>query len=91
MSLFGLKEKKEIERLKKLLTPEHYTLGDINQEIEAKRKILDELEKLVEEIAPTAEFKRTILAEQYRQSLSIDHLEDVVMVNDIDDLEDDLI
>lgn len=33
---------------------------------------LDELETLVSEIAPTAEFKRTMLAEQYRQSLSID-------------------
>ena len=33
---------------------------------------LDELEAMVSEIAPTAEFKRTMLAEQYRQSLSID-------------------
>lgn len=43
---------------------------------------LDELEDLVESIAPTAEFRRTMMAEQYRQSLSIDH---VVAV----DLEDD--
>ena len=35
---------------------------------------LDDLEKLVGEIAPTAEFKRTVLAEQYRQSLSITHV-----------------
>ena len=35
---------------------------------------LDELEELVEEIAPTAEFRRTVLAEQYRQSLSIDRV-----------------
>ena len=33
---------------------------------------IDELEALVGELAPTAEFKRTMLAEQYRQSLSID-------------------
>lgn len=33
---------------------------------------LDELEELVSQLAPTAEFKRTMLAEQYRQSLSID-------------------
>ena len=33
---------------------------------------LDELEKLVEEVDPSAAFERTMLAEQYRQSLSID-------------------
>lgn len=33
---------------------------------------IDELEAIVGELAPTAEFKRTMLAEQYRQSLSID-------------------
>ena len=32
---------------------------------------LDELEKLVNEISPTSEFKRTMLAEEYRQSLSL--------------------
>lgn len=35
---------------------------------------LDELEALVADLAPTAEFKRTMLAEQYRQSLSIDKI-----------------
>ena len=35
---------------------------------------LDELEALVSDLAPTAEFKRTMLAEQYRQSLSIDKI-----------------
>lgn len=35
---------------------------------------IDELEALVGELAPTAEFKRTMLAEQYRQSLSIDRV-----------------
>lgn len=38
---------------------------------------LDELEALVAELAPTAEFKRTMLAEQYRQSLSIDRIVEV--------------
>jgi hypothetical protein len=38
---------------------------------------LDELEALVGELAPTAEFKRTMLAEQYRQSLSIDKVVEV--------------
>ena len=31
---------------------------------------IDELEQIVNDIDPTAEFKRTILAEEYRQSLS---------------------
>lgn len=31
---------------------------------------IDELEELVNEICPTAEFNRTMLAEEYRQSLS---------------------
>ena len=35
---------------------------------------LDDLEALVSSLAPTAEFKRTMLAEQYRQSLSIDKI-----------------
>lgn len=43
---------------------------------------LDELETLVADLAPTAEFKRTMLAEQYRQSLSIDK---VVIAEDSDE------
>lgn len=38
---------------------------------------LDELEGLVAELAPTADFKRTMLAEQYRQSLSINKIVEV--------------
>jgi hypothetical protein len=36
---------------------------------------LDELEALVQELYPSAEFNRTMIAEEYRQSLSIDELE----------------
>ena len=32
---------------------------------------IDELEKLVTDMEPTCEFKRTMLAEQYNQSISI--------------------
>ena len=46
---------------------------------------LDELESLVSELAPTAEFKRTMLAEQYRQSLSIENIVDVVHNEDEDE------
>lgn len=46
---------------------------------------LDELEALVAELAPTAEFRRTMLAEQYRQSLSIDRVVDVVVESEEDE------
>lgn len=49
-------------------------VNKVNLRKEFFRVSLDDLEKLVQEIAPTAEFKRTVLAEQYRQSLSITHV-----------------
>lgn len=62
-----------------LETKLHHILNDqrvnkVNLRKEFFRVSLDDLEKLVGEIAPTAEFKRTVLAEQYRQSLSISHV-----------------
>lgn len=62
-----------------LETSLHRTLNDqrvnkVNLRKEFFRVDLDQLEALVEEIAPTAAFKRTALAEQYRQSLSITHV-----------------
>lgn len=65
-----------------LETDLHHILNDkrvnkVNLRKEFFRVSLDELEELVAKIAPTAEFKRTMLAEQYRQSLSISHVEDV--------------
>ena len=49
---------------------------------------IDELEKLVNEICPTAEFTRTMLAEEYRQSLSCSesYTSDYV----VDETEDDI-
>ena len=35
-------------------------------------KVIDELEKIVDEIEPTAEFNRTMVADEFRQSLSSD-------------------
>lgn len=62
-----------------LETKLHHILNDqrvnkVNLRKEFFRVSLDDIEKLVGEIAPTAEFKRTALAEQYRQSLSITHV-----------------
>lgn len=51
---------------------------------------LDELETMVNEIDPTAPFNRTMAAEQYRQSLSIDapiEIDDAEDEGELDDLE----
>lgn len=47
-------------------------VNKVNLRKEFFRIALDELEDMVGKLAPTAEFQRTMLAEQYRQSLSID-------------------
>jgi len=50
---------------------------------------IDELEDLVYSLEPSAEFNRTMLAEQYFQSMAIDEVPDnVVIIND-DDFEDE--
>ena len=59
----------------------HHMLNDqrvnkVNLRKEFFRVSLDDIENLVAEVAPTAEFKRTVLAEQYRQSLSISHVQE---------------
>lgn len=67
-------------------------VNKVNLRKEFFRVPLDDLQKLVEEIEPTAEFKRTVLAEQYRQSLSIMNVvETNVASGDDGDDEDDLI
>ncbi|WP_198133991.1 GIY-YIG nuclease family protein [Clostridium saudiense] len=40
---------------------------------------IDELESLVQEIEPTAEFNKTMVAEQYRQTISINEEENVLV------------
>ena len=47
-------------------------LNKVNLRKEFFKVSLDELEKLVNEIEPTAEFNKTMAAEEYRQSLSSD-------------------
>lgn len=76
-----------------LETKLHHILNDqrvnkVNLRKEFFRVSLDDLEKLVGEIAPTADFKRTALAEQYRQSLSITHVSDENAIESDDDEED---
>lgn len=48
-------------------------LNKVNLRKEFFKVSLDELEKLVEEIEPTAEFNRTMLANEYRASLETDN------------------
>jgi hypothetical protein len=71
----------------------HQTLNDkrvnkVNLRKEFFRCSLDELEKLVTEIDPSAEFNRTMAATEFRQSLSSDE----AYTNDytIDDEDDSL-
>lgn len=45
-------------------------VNKVNMRKEFFRTSIDELEKIVNDIDPTAEFKRTVLAEEFRQSLS---------------------
>ncbi|MBQ9238143.1 MAG: GIY-YIG nuclease family protein [Treponema sp.] len=47
-------------------------LNKVNLRKEFFKVSIDELEKLVNEIEPTAEFNKTMVAEEYRQSLSCD-------------------
>lgn len=60
-------------------------VNKVNLRKEFFRIPLDDLEALVAELAPTAEFRRTILAEQYHQSLSITNVTDNPEVFDMDD------
>lgn len=62
-----------------LETELHRRLNDrrvnkVNLRKEFFRASLDELEELVNEICPTAEFNRTMIAEEFRQSLSTDEV-----------------
>lgn len=45
-------------------------VNKVNPHKEFFNVTLDEIENLISEISPTAEFKRTMIAEEYRQSLS---------------------
>lgn len=46
-------------------------VNKVNLRKEFFKVSLDDIEKIVDERCPTAEFKRTALAEQYRQSLTM--------------------
>lgn len=64
-------------------------VNKVNLRKEFFRISIDELEKMVMEIEPTADFKTTMLAEQYRQSQSITHISENPSDSDDEDFEDD--
>jgi len=68
-------------------------VNKINLRKEFFKISIDELEELVYSIEPTADFNKTMLAEQYYQSMAVEEVPDSVEIineNDIDeDIEDD--
>lgn len=65
-------------------------LNKVNMRKEFFKVSIDELEKLVMDIDPTAEFNKTMLAEEFRQSLSTDEVysSDFTLSDDIDEDEE---
>jgi hypothetical protein len=61
----------------------------INLRKEFFKTTIDELEDLVYSLEPTAEFNKTMLAEQYLQSMAVDEVPDSVEIVDEDDFEDE--
>ena len=60
-------------------------VNKVNLRKEFFHTTLDELENIVAEIDPSAEFKKTMLAEQYYQSLSVDEVPDEIDFSDDDE------
>lgn len=65
-------------------------LNKVNLRKEFFRVSIDRLQEIVEEIDPSAAFTRTALAEQFRQSLSIDEVpEDPEIIEEDEEDEED--
>lgn len=64
-----------------------HRVNKVNLRKEFFRVSIDELEKLVMELEPTADFQRTMVAEQYRQSQSITHVSENPDDSDYEDSE----
>lgn len=63
-------------------------VNKVNLRKEFFRVDIDRLQSLVEELDPSAAFNRTALAEQFRQSLSIDEVPEFSDVPDISEMEE---
>jgi hypothetical protein len=65
-------------------------INKVNIRKEFFKSTIDELEELVYSLEPSAEFNRTMLAEQYYQSMSIEEIPDeVIIVDDESPIEED--
>lgn len=60
-------------------------VNKVNRRKEFFYTSIDELEKIVSDIDPTAEFNRTMLAEEFRQSLSTDEIYSSDYIPDFED------
>ena len=52
----------------------NYRVNKVNLRKEFFRVSIDDLEELVQKICPTAEFNKTMLAEQFKQGMSVDSI-----------------
>lgn len=64
-------------------------INKVNLRKEFFRATIDEIEELVYSLEPSAEFNRTMLAEQYYQSMSVEEIPDTVSIIDDEDLVED--
>jgi chromosome segregation ATPase len=64
-------------------------VNKINLRKEFFKTTIDELEDLVYELEPSAQFDRTMLAEQYHQSMAVNEVPESVEIIDDDTLDDD--
>lgn len=69
---------------------ENKRVNKVNRRKEFFYTTIDELEKVVTEIDPTAEFNKTMLAEEFRQSISIDENYSDDYVPEFDDEDSDI-
>jgi LPXTG-motif cell wall-anchored protein len=64
-------------------------VNKINLRKEFFKTTIDELEDLVYELEPSAQFDRTMLAEQYHQSMAVNEVPESVEIIDDDTMDDD--
>jgi hypothetical protein len=64
-------------------------LNKINLRKEFFKTTIDEIEEMVYNLEPTAVFNKTMLAEQFHQSLAVDEIPDSVEIFDEDNLEEE--
>jgi hypothetical protein len=64
-------------------------INKINLRKEFFRATIEEIEELVYALEPSAEFNRTMLAEQYYQSMSVQEIPDTVSIIDDEDFTED--